>query len=315
MGIDAQLPRLDAGEVENVVEDPQQTAARRADASQHVALARAPGLVLEQLGQAQHGVERRADLVAHVGEEFGLGAVGGLRPHQGPLEPLAIAAQLFHLLLDGGLVGAVLQQGADLLGEDGEGLQMLVPEPPVKVPGGVADPNDEQGEAGTAGAGAEADRQLPQAPQRQFRQLRGRAEGGPGALETLRGDDAPQVLGIKGAGRHPDGGAGGLPRTAHGTGRPEEGELHLVQLQRRLDGEFGEPPRFVDADGPGVVGLDAREALQLPVEAVAGLVQPLLNHREARQVFLQRDDLGLELERLRRVSLGHGGRRGWEAGI
>ena len=169
MGVDAQLPRLDAGEVENVVEDPQQTAARRADASQHVALARAPGLVLQQLGQAQHGIERRADLVAHVGEEFGLGAVGGLRPHQGRLEPLAIAAQLFHLLLDGGLVGAVLQQGADLLGEDGEGLQMLVPEPPVKFPGGGADADDEQGEAGTAGAGAEADRQLPQAPQRQFR--------------------------------------------------------------------------------------------------------------------------------------------------
>ena len=31
----------------------------------------------EQLGHAEHAVHRRADLVAHIGEEFGFGAVGG----------------------------------------------------------------------------------------------------------------------------------------------------------------------------------------------------------------------------------------------
>ena len=31
----------------------------------------------QQLGHAEHAVHRRADLVAHIGEEFGLGAVGG----------------------------------------------------------------------------------------------------------------------------------------------------------------------------------------------------------------------------------------------
>ncbi len=30
------------------------------------------------LGEAENGVERRAQLVAHLGEEFGLGAVGAL---------------------------------------------------------------------------------------------------------------------------------------------------------------------------------------------------------------------------------------------
>src|SRR3546814_2387140 len=36
-------------------------------------------LVQHDLGKTDDGVERRAQLVTHVGEELGLGAVGGLR--------------------------------------------------------------------------------------------------------------------------------------------------------------------------------------------------------------------------------------------
>ena len=39
---------------------------------------RAEDAALHHLGEADDGVERRAQLVAHVGEEFGLGAVGAL---------------------------------------------------------------------------------------------------------------------------------------------------------------------------------------------------------------------------------------------
>ena len=39
---------------------------------------RTEGLASHQLREADDGVERRAQLVAHIGEEFRLGAVGGL---------------------------------------------------------------------------------------------------------------------------------------------------------------------------------------------------------------------------------------------
>ena len=39
---------------------------------------RAEDAALHDLGEADDGVERRAQLVAHVGEELGLGAVGAL---------------------------------------------------------------------------------------------------------------------------------------------------------------------------------------------------------------------------------------------
>ncbi len=41
---------------------------------------RAEQRLLHHLGEADHGVQRRAQLVADIGEELGLGAVGGLGP-------------------------------------------------------------------------------------------------------------------------------------------------------------------------------------------------------------------------------------------
>ena len=43
-----------------------------------VATERAEDAGLHDLGEAEDGVKRRAQLVAHLGEEFGLGAVGAL---------------------------------------------------------------------------------------------------------------------------------------------------------------------------------------------------------------------------------------------
>ena len=45
----------------------------------------AVGLILEQLGESNDGIERRPKLMAHVGEELRLGAVGGLGCLAGPL--------------------------------------------------------------------------------------------------------------------------------------------------------------------------------------------------------------------------------------
>ena len=74
---------LDLGDVEQIVDQRQQMraggmnvagiflVARRAD--------RAEAFLGDDLGEAQNGVQRRAQLVAHIGEEGGLGGVGGFR--------------------------------------------------------------------------------------------------------------------------------------------------------------------------------------------------------------------------------------------
>ena len=72
-----QLAGLDLGEVEHVVEHRQQLLARLADHAQPLALRRrrrSPRC--HHLGHGQHAVQRRADLVAHVGQELRLGDVG-----------------------------------------------------------------------------------------------------------------------------------------------------------------------------------------------------------------------------------------------
>ncbi len=73
VGIERQLARLHLGKVENVVEQAQQRAGRRLGLGGVVVLAPVQGRLLQQLQHAQHGVHGRADLVAHVGQEFRLG--------------------------------------------------------------------------------------------------------------------------------------------------------------------------------------------------------------------------------------------------
>jgi hypothetical protein len=67
-----ELPRLDLGEVEDVVDDAQEGLAAGADRRGEVALLGGQGGVEEQAGHADHRVHRGPDLVAHGGEEGGL---------------------------------------------------------------------------------------------------------------------------------------------------------------------------------------------------------------------------------------------------
>ena len=101
--IHLQMPRLDARQVEDVVDEPQQVlpvALDDLEVAPLIVRQRARHAVAQQLRQRQHRVERRADLVAHVGDEGALEAVGllaapGLLDQLGalPLQLLALRAQ------------------------------------------------------------------------------------------------------------------------------------------------------------------------------------------------------------------------------
>jgi len=73
--------RLDLGHVEHVVDERQQVLSAAVDDGQVLLLlGRQRSVVRHQVGKAQDGVQRRAQLVAHVRQEHTLGAVGGLGP-------------------------------------------------------------------------------------------------------------------------------------------------------------------------------------------------------------------------------------------
>ena len=72
------LAGLDLGQVEDVVDDLQQVLGGAIDLGQAFALLRVARVATHQVGEADDGVHRRADLVAHVGQERALGAVGRL---------------------------------------------------------------------------------------------------------------------------------------------------------------------------------------------------------------------------------------------
>ena len=75
--IERQLAGIDLGEIEDVVDDGEQRIAGFDDDVGEGLLARRQLGLGEQFGHAEHAVHRRADLVAHIGQEFGFGAVGG----------------------------------------------------------------------------------------------------------------------------------------------------------------------------------------------------------------------------------------------
>ncbi len=89
-----QLVRLDLGEVEHVVDDHQKRLAGIADGFRIKALFLGQIGVHQQVRHADDAVHRRADLVAHVGEEGRFGAVGGFGAGLGLFE---IALDLLHL--------------------------------------------------------------------------------------------------------------------------------------------------------------------------------------------------------------------------
>src|SRR3546814_2004581 len=77
-----ELAGLDLRQVEDVVDQAQQVRAAVVDVDGVLAVPliahRAEQLVLDDLGEPDDGVQRRAQLVAHVGKEVGLGATGQL---------------------------------------------------------------------------------------------------------------------------------------------------------------------------------------------------------------------------------------------
>ena len=73
------LARLDLGKIEDVVDERQQVVAGRGDAASVLDLLRREigvAIVGQQLGEDQRAVERRAQLVRHVGQELALVAIG-----------------------------------------------------------------------------------------------------------------------------------------------------------------------------------------------------------------------------------------------
>ena len=73
-----ELPGLDLGQVQHRVDDFQQVPAGGVDGVQAFGLPRGHAVALEQVRHAGDRVQRRADLVAHVGQEGALRDVGGL---------------------------------------------------------------------------------------------------------------------------------------------------------------------------------------------------------------------------------------------
>ena len=71
------LAGLDLGQVEHVVDQPEQMLAGAIDALERfdkVVEAIVLGVFLQHLGNADHGVQGGAQLVAHIGEELALGS-------------------------------------------------------------------------------------------------------------------------------------------------------------------------------------------------------------------------------------------------
>ncbi len=78
-----QLPGLDLREIQNIADQCQECVAARPDRLQILSAVGAGGIVLEELGHPEDRVERRPNLVAHVGEKLALGEIGTLGPVAG----------------------------------------------------------------------------------------------------------------------------------------------------------------------------------------------------------------------------------------
>ncbi len=108
--IERHLAGLDLGEVEHVVHDTQQRTARQLGLAHQLLLLGAQRRVLQQVGNANERIERRADFVAHVGQESALGVAGCLctqagfieRLRQHGLRTLALGKAVHHGIEGGG---------------------------------------------------------------------------------------------------------------------------------------------------------------------------------------------------------------------
>ena len=122
--IQPHLAGLDLGEVEDVVDEPEQVLAGGLDlleVGDDVGMARGRRVLREHLAVAEDRVQRRAQLVAHVGEERALrlaGLLGGLVGLEGRLQG---ALDDGVLLLDPLVLGGELLLGARASGGSGRG--------------------------------------------------------------------------------------------------------------------------------------------------------------------------------------------------
>ena len=101
-------PGLDAGDVEHLVDEVEEVASASEDLLDRVASVLVEVLGLEQLGEAEHRVERSSQLVAHARQELALGPVGLLCGLAG--EALALLEALLLLERLPELGGAFLDQ-------------------------------------------------------------------------------------------------------------------------------------------------------------------------------------------------------------
>jgi hypothetical protein len=92
-----QAAGVDLGEVQEVVDDPEEGVRRRLDRRQVLPLLGRQLGVQRQLGHAEDGVHGGADLVADVGQELVLGTVGRLRRLLGPPQLLLGLLALGHI--------------------------------------------------------------------------------------------------------------------------------------------------------------------------------------------------------------------------
>ncbi len=110
-GIEVKLARLDLGEVEDVVEHRQQRVGGGLGQADVLALGGRERRPQRQLGHPEDAIHRRADLVAHVGQEFALGP-GGRLGHLSGMEGFRLGPATLDDLLHEGLVGAFQLGGA-----------------------------------------------------------------------------------------------------------------------------------------------------------------------------------------------------------
>ena len=71
-----EVPRLDAGDVEDLVDEVEKVATGPQDVVHRVGLVSGDVVHLEELREPEDGVERRAELVAHARQEVALGLAG-----------------------------------------------------------------------------------------------------------------------------------------------------------------------------------------------------------------------------------------------
>ena len=124
--VERHLAGFHLGQIEDVVDQREQMLAAAEDVADEPALLigqLADQAVAEHLGEADDGVERRPQLVRHVGEEFGLHAAGVFELDVLLLQRLLEALQLGHVARRGehALQAPVaVVEGGRVVGHDGE---------------------------------------------------------------------------------------------------------------------------------------------------------------------------------------------------